>query len=173
MSEDNADIHVTVTVPALDKDEILVTAAQVVARRCFPKIMTEEKSRELVRDEILTRVKERLDEIMSDVTVQLNEMAFPQTNTYGEVTGRSRTIREFCEEQVKTWFTQKVDSNGYPSNSGMSRADFMIKRSVEAYATKELKATIDATVLGAVKAVEDNLAKYVAEALNRTVGLKK
>ena len=100
--------------------------------------------------------------------------AHQKTNTWGEKTGESYTIRELLLDRFRLYLDAKVDpkSGAEGSYSGnIRRVDFMLNQ----LAHKPLQAAIDETVKTfsdqAKTAIQANVSRYITEQLAPTISV--
>lgn len=143
----------------------LVTSLSGSLKHKVGKVV-EEKVLELADAQFQALAEAKLEEFFTK--------SHQKTNTWGEKTGESYTIREMLLDRFKLYLDDKVDakSGAESSYSGsIRRVDFMLNQ----LAHKPLQAAIDETVKAfsaqAKAAIQANVSRYIAEQLAPTISV--
>lgn len=145
------------------KFDVRGNLAGLVAER-LAKAMDDEMRavvRETVAERATTRVAEIIDEV---ITGEIH-----QTNTWGERTGKTTTLREMIADQIKDQLTRKVNSRGeterYASNGSIPYVQYVAQEAARA----AIKGELSEAAQEAVEQVKAKVTGLVAEELGTKI----
>lgn len=113
----------------------------------------------------------REEEIRAAVQAEIAEAlttTVPITNTYGEATGKTTTIRALIADMAKEALTKKADGYG----SGESVVRKVLREQVDRALAEELLATVKEERTKVVAAVRGKTAELLAKALEQGLGAR-
>ena len=151
-----------------------LTLADLVAEKLADRFIQQERSewpgmRKRVSDVMNETVRERVIPIVDEA------MSAPirKTNSYGEpINGSETTMRELIISTVTSWLTGPAGSNGGSYGERKTNAQVLVQAAVGRELTKELSEAIATERAKIVKAVRDQAAAIIADAVSKGVGGK-
>lgn len=127
-----------------------------------------------VQEKVFAMVDEQFQALAASKLEEFFTMSHQKTNTWGEKTGQSYTIRELLMDRFKGYLDAKVDANNGSESTysgSIRRVDFMLNQ----LAHKPLRDAIDETVKAfsaqAKAAIQTNVARYITEQLAPTISI--
>lgn len=130
-----------------------------------------------VKDAVETKVLELAEAQFQALAAEKLEEFFTKahrkTNTWGEPTGQSYSVRELLMDKFSEYLSERVDHEGRASsyNGNMARSQWLLNT----LAHKPLRAAIDETVKGiadqAKAQIQATVSRYIAEQLAPTISV--
>lgn len=131
------------------------------------------KDRDSWRD-VLRRVNGIRDDIIAELVrpqvEEALEASITRTNSYGEPTGKTTTLREVIVDQAKQWLTKPGNSFGRRDND--TNVQYLIKQEVDRALTTELKAAVQDARSEVTEAVKAKAAEVLTETITKMAGGK-
>lgn len=138
---------------------------ELAARRLLSNCVDMERSQ---YSEVYRRIASIRDETIAElVRPQIEEAlerSFTRTNSFGEPTGETTTLREVIVEEAKRWLTKPGD--GF-SRRGETNVQHLINQEVDRALTSELKAAIQDARHEVTEAVKAKGAEVLTETIKR------
>ena len=153
----------------ITKEEVLELVAQKTIDLYYDEItnvmnkearkLVEAKLSQLVEKEIRDFLKVELENIVSKVITPID--------IWGEPTGKPTTIREQLAKRAQTFWTEKVDKNGNPTNyGGTERAQILVRTVAEEEFTRAIRDNSKVLVDEFKKVLTETTFKTVQERVN-------
>jgi len=119
--------------------------------------------RKYLDDEITRQVIDFCEkEVGPKIAQRVDELTFPQTNSWGEKKKEPLSFREMVMQKAEKYLHEKVDHNGRRDGSGkVTRMLWMID--------KHLGFTLGAAIKDAMKNSDDKLSKAIIEAVESSL----
>jgi len=163
-------MEVKVTVPddeigTISKNEIIAAIATQVAATH----LGDDTLRKFLHDSIKKRVGEWVEETLGS---SFSKMTFPQTNRYGEPTGKTQTCREFLATVFEKVLTTQVNDNGKSDSYGSkvgTFAEYIVTKAIQ----DEIRHKADEALKGLLPKASDVLADAVRKALDYKLGVRR
>lgn len=152
--------------PQTLEDIVLEQATRhVVAKIGQEKLYQSHRERIMaIRDEV---IREKITSVIEDA------LAGPlvKTNSYGEPTGQSTTLREVIMQEVGKALTVASRDNGFGNPPKTVVQEFIAKQ-VRAEVDKELRAALDAAKAEVVGAVRGQAAAVITQTITNLAGVR-
>lgn len=130
------------------------------------------KDRDTWRD-VLRRVNTIRDDIIAEqIRPQVEEAleaSITRTNTYGEPTGKTTTLREVIVDEAKKWLTKTGDdfSSSRGPRRGETNVQHLIRQEVDKALTTELRAAVQEAQGDVLETVKPKAAEVLTESIER------
>lgn len=128
-----------------------------------------------IKEKALTGITGIVGESVSSIVAETLKGEIQLTNTYGEKTGKTTTLRELIMATVQSWLVAKVDYNGRETNygnDGKPRINWMIDAAVKTEAEGQIKQAIAATVADVRSKLTASATAQLAEGVTKLLGVK-
>jgi hypothetical protein len=142
------------------------TLADVIADKVTRKLTAESYYGDLKRRVTAIR-DEEIREAIEPIITEAISGEIQKTNSFGEPTGKSTTIRELIMSEARTLLTKSADSYGRGSETVLQK---WVREQIAAAFTKELAAVVAQEKEKVVAAVRAKAADLIADAVKQGVG---
>lgn len=140
---------------------------QEAARQLAAKLTADEQRYRTLRTLSADRIRELIDERIQPMLDEAFAAPIPLTNTYGEPTGKTKTLREMVIDTAREVMNRRTDSYGRNKSVLETKLEEVTIKVV----SKELQGEIDAQKAQIRSALKDSAASVLAAAMAKQAGV--
>lgn len=168
VSNVNLDSEIGDEIVDIDEDGNVIkttghTLRQLVAQHIFTDLKRETRYNQM-RELVNTIRTEEIRKLVQAQVTEAMDAPFRRTNSYGEPTGETVTMRTLVLDEARKFFTEKTGDYNQPKFSGADRA---IGAAVKDVMQKELADLVKAEKAKTIAALQGNVAKVLTQAVEQ------